>query len=139
MDKDIKVSQGDGSRQFVDIKSVKPINNIKVIRPQESEYTDSDDMSSISEESVPKKKTKKILRKKENHYPEPRNYGAFSNPKKVNYEQKKKYGISETGADNTNDAGWRNNALQRPQVVNTKGNHAALTESEAKDLTPQEN
>ena len=44
MDKDIKVSQGDGSRQFVDIKSVKPINNIKVIRPQESEYTDSDDM-----------------------------------------------------------------------------------------------
>ena len=32
---------------------------------------------------------------------------------KVNYEQKKKYGISETGADHTNDAGWRNNALQR--------------------------
>ena len=27
MDKDIKVSQGDGSRQFVDIKNIKPINN----------------------------------------------------------------------------------------------------------------
>ena len=36
------------------------------------------------------------------------------------YEPKKEYGISETGADNTNDAGWRNNALQRPQVINTK-------------------
>ena len=27
MDKDIKVSQGDGSRQFVDIKNIKPIND----------------------------------------------------------------------------------------------------------------
>ena len=113
MDKDIKVSQGDGSRQFVDIKSVKPINNIKVIRPQESEYTDSDDMSSVSEESVPKKKTKKILRKKENHYPEPRNYGAFSNPKKVNYEQndseseyssEESYASDESGKSNGKNA-----------------------------------
>jgi len=116
MDKDIKVSQGDGSRQFVDIKSVKPINNIKVIRPQESEYTDSDDMSSISEESAPKKKTKKILRKKENHYPEPRNYGAFSNPKKVSqreqndseseYSSEESYASDESGKNNeqnTND------------------------------------
>lgn len=55
----IKVIQNDGGRQFVDIKHVKPINNIKVIRPQESEYTDSDDMSSVSEESTPRKKTKK--------------------------------------------------------------------------------
>ncbi len=36
------------------------------------------------------------------------------------YEPKKEYGVSETGADNAHDAGWRNNALQRPQVVNAK-------------------
>ena len=90
MDKDIKVSQGDGSRQFVDIKSVKPINNIKVIRPQESEYTDSDDMSSISEESVPKKKTKKILRKKAFFYSQ--NFRSFLFNKKTRklWQQKKR-------------------------------------------------
>ena len=114
MDKDIKVSQGDGSRQFVDIKSVKPINNIKVIRPQESEYTDSDDMSSVSEESAPKKRTKKILRKKENRYPEPKNYGAFSNPKKVSqreqndseseYSSEESYASDESGKSNGQNA-----------------------------------
>jgi hypothetical protein len=83
----IRVIQNDGSKQFVDIKSVKPINNIKVIRPQESEYSDSETMSSVSEE--PRKKTKKVLRKKESsHFSrEPKNYGAFSNPKKISPNQ----------------------------------------------------
>ena len=85
----IKVIQNDGSKQFVDVRNVKPINNIKVIRPQESEYTDSDDMSSVSEESVPRKKTKKVIRKKETQRfsQEPKNYGAFSNPKKISPNQ----------------------------------------------------
>ena len=30
----IKVSQGDASRQTVDVRGVKPINNIKVIRQE---------------------------------------------------------------------------------------------------------
>jgi hypothetical protein len=102
----IKVIQNDGGRQFVDIKHVKPINNIKVIRPQESEYTDSDDMSSVSEESMPRKKTKKVLRKKENtHFSrEPKNYGAFSNPKKVSQNQQQNDSESEYSSEESYDS-----------------------------------
>ena len=93
----IKVDQGDSSKQFVDIKKIKPINNIKVIRPEESDYSElsSDDMSSVSVEPEPKiKKMKKVLRKKERSYEEPRNYSAFSNPKKVS-QREEEYSDSE--------------------------------------------
>jgi hypothetical protein len=87
MSDNIKVIQNDGSRQTVDIKKVKPIHNIKVIRPQEPEYSSSEDsMSSVSSEpesEIRPKKTKKILRRKESNYNESKNYSMFTNPKKM--------------------------------------------------------
>ena len=88
----IKVSQGDSSNQVVDVKGVKPINNIRVIREEESDISSSEISYSSSEESIPhKKKTKKVLRKKETLPPPQRNtnydYKMFSNPKKVSQQQ----------------------------------------------------
>jgi hypothetical protein len=92
----IKVSQGDSKNQTVDVKNIKPINNIKVIRPEESDYSSSESgssySSSSSEEAPRKKKTKKVLRKKEvlpqrnNH-----DFSMFSNPKKVSQQQNNDY------------------------------------------------
>jgi hypothetical protein len=86
----IKVSQGDSTNQVVDIKGVKGINNIKVVRPEESEYSSSESSysgSEVSEEPIRKKKTKKVLRKKESHRPINHDYSMFSNPKKVSQQQ----------------------------------------------------
>jgi hypothetical protein len=100
----IKVSQGDGRNQNIDVRGVKPINNIKVIRPDEeslsSEQSDSD-YSSISEDLPKKKRTKKVLRKKENyqqHAPKQQNFdfSAFSNPKKISQQQSREYQDTES-------------------------------------------
>ena len=92
MDNIIKVSQNDSKNQVVDIKNIKPINNIKVIRPEESEYSSSESSLSSESETPRKKKTKKILRKKESHQrqdPPQRNhdFSMFSNPKKISQQQ----------------------------------------------------
>jgi hypothetical protein len=95
----IKVSQGDSKNQTVDLKNIKPINNIKVIRQEESEYSSSEgsisSYSSSSEEAPRKKKTKKVLRKKETFVPPPRNthhdFSMFSNPKKISQQQNTNY------------------------------------------------
>ena len=86
----IKVSQGDARNQKVSTREIKPISNIKVVRDHESDVSSlSSYSSSGSDESQPrKKKTKKVLRKKEPHQPsfqqQPKyDYSAFSNPKKV--------------------------------------------------------
>ena len=60
----IKVSQGDSKNHLVDVKGLKSINNIKVIRPEESDYSSSESSYTSSEQSEerrpPKhKKTKK--------------------------------------------------------------------------------
>jgi hypothetical protein len=86
----IKVSQGDGAFQRVDVKQMKPVNNIKVVRDSES-FSDTSSLSSessgSSEEPVRSKKTKKVLRKKEPHRESQRetkhDYSMFSNPKKI--------------------------------------------------------
>ena len=98
----IKVSQNDGSKQSIDIRQVKPINNIKVIRPEESDYTSSEDMSSVSSEERPKK-TKKVFRKKMHQAENPKNYSAFSNPKKVSHREEE-YSDSEYSSESTNDS-----------------------------------
>jgi len=98
----IKVHRNDSRKKTVGVKNVEPISNIKIIRDEES-YSDtssSEDLSSVSDSSYsepsPKKKTKKVLRKKEKYYPEQQhNFSAFSNPKKVNYEQQMDDGNSE--------------------------------------------
>jgi hypothetical protein len=87
----VKVSQGDGRTQHINLRDVKPVSNIKVVRQTEESVSSdassvSDDYSDISSEPEIRKKTKKVLRKRE---PPPHqthrqhDFGAFSNPKKV--------------------------------------------------------
>ena len=90
----IKVSQNDSKNQVVDVKNIKSINNIKVIRPEESEYSSSESSLSLESEVPRKKKTKKVLRKKESYQqqrqdPPQRNhdFSMFSNPKKISQQQ----------------------------------------------------
>ena len=90
----IKVSQNDSKNQVVDVKNIKSINNIKVIRPEESEYSSSESSLSSESEVSRKKKTKKVLRKKESYQqqrqdPPQRNhdFSMFSNPKKISQQQ----------------------------------------------------
>jgi len=110
----IKVEVNDSRKKKVNINGIEPVNNIQVIR--ESEVSESDDsdissMTSYSSEPV-KKKTKKILRKKEkpqyNPQPERQNYSAFSNPKKI-VQRNEEYSESEysdvTESDNGDDYG----------------------------------
>ena len=100
----IKVSQGDGRKQNVDVRGVRPVNNIKVIRADEeslsSESSGGSGYSSISEEEPIKKRTKKVLRKKENYQKQPQkqnyDFSAFSNPKKVSQQQQREYGDTES-------------------------------------------
>uniref|UniRef100_A0A6C0B0Y6 Uncharacterized protein n=1 Tax=viral metagenome TaxID=1070528 RepID=A0A6C0B0Y6_9ZZZZ len=106
----IKVSQGDSTNQVVDVKSVKPINNIKVIRKEESDYTSSESSySSSSEESIPrKKKTKKVLRKKESisqRQPPRHDYSMFSNPKKISQQQNNDYDDESEYTEDSSEAG----------------------------------
>jgi len=78
----IKVEVNDSRNKKVNVKGIEPVNNIKIIRDHESDV--SDDLSSLSSEStIVKKKTKKVLRKKERFDENKRDYGAFSNPKKI--------------------------------------------------------
>jgi len=101
MTDNIKVVQGDSRNVGVDVRNIKPINNnsgkgngIKIIRPEESDYSSSAESYSSSEESIPvKKKTKKVLRKKERYIETKKDYSAFSNPKKTAYRK------SEPGDD----------------------------------------
>jgi hypothetical protein len=106
MSENIKVIQNDGSRQTVDIKKVKPISNIKIIRQEEPEYSSSEDsMSSVSSEpesEVRPKKTKKVLRRKESSHFAPKNYSMFSNPQKVsNAQSEDNYSESEYSSGNS--------------------------------------
>ena len=106
MSENIKVIQNDGSRQTVDIKKVKPISNIKIIRQEEPEYSSSEDsMSSVSSEpesEVRPKKTKKVLRRKESSKFAPKNYSMFSNPQKVsNARSEDNYSESEYSSGNS--------------------------------------
>ena len=96
----IKVSQGDGRNQRIDVRNVKPVNNIKIIRQDEeslsSESSGGSGYSSLSEEPI-KKRTKKVLRKKENYQQQPQkqkqnyDFSAFSNPKKVSQNKQRDY------------------------------------------------
>jgi len=89
----IKVTQGDASKQNIDIKGIKPINNIKIIRSEEE--SDSSYSSSESDFSDKvKKKVKTVLRKKEKIPEQPRSFNKpnhdfsmFSNPKKISHRQ----------------------------------------------------
>ncbi len=104
----IKVIQNDSTNQNVNLKNIKPINNIKVVRQKEESYTSSDESISSYASSEPVKKTKKILRKKEGHHQPPpqarhqpqrnHDFSAFSNPKKIStqvYESESEYTESE--------------------------------------------
>jgi len=89
----IKVELNDSRNKKVNVKGVEPVNNIQIIRDHESDVS-SDDLSSLSSEStVVKKKTKKVLRKKERFVD--RDYGAFSNPKKISERSEAGYSESE--------------------------------------------
>jgi hypothetical protein len=57
----IKVIQNDSTNQNVNLKNIKPINNIKVVRQKEESYESSDESISSYASSEPVKKTKKIL------------------------------------------------------------------------------
>jgi hypothetical protein len=100
----IKVSQSNPQNQVVDVKNIKPINRIKIVRPEEESYSSEESYSTVSDEEIPvKKKTKKIIRKKENHQPQPQqqrnryqDYSAFSNPKKVSQRANDHYDEEES-------------------------------------------
>lgn len=88
----IKVTHGDSQNQNVNLRGIKPVSNIKIIRAEEdSVSSDSETASDYSDVSeVPKKKKKTILRKKEKFVqqePKSYNFSAFSNPKKISKEQ----------------------------------------------------
>jgi hypothetical protein len=86
----VKVSQGDGRTQNINLRDIKPVSHIKVVRQTEESVSSdassvSDDYSDISSEPEIRKKTKKVLRKREQPQQTHRqhDFGAFSNPKKV--------------------------------------------------------
>jgi len=103
----IKVTQGDARNQNVNVKGIKPINNVKIIREdEESLSSEADSVSSYSDSEPRQKKTKKVLRKKESqpripHREQAYDFSAFSNPKKVSREpqnyQESEYTESESG------------------------------------------
>ena len=88
----IKVEKSESKKKTISLKNIEPVNGIKVIRDSSPDVSDSD--SSLSSISV--KKTKKVLRRKENsninsninpniyQKPQEYDYSSFSNPKKVN-------------------------------------------------------
>ena len=107
----VKVSQGDSRNQTVDVKGIKPISNIRVIREDE-ESLSSESLSSFSSESTVKKRTKKVLRKKEpppQFQPKrPYDFSAFSNPKKLspqseNQDSESEYTESEDYSDDASN------------------------------------
>jgi hypothetical protein len=88
----IKVSQGDARTQNVNVRDVKPVSRIKVVREDEESISSegSEDSSEYSDVSVEPsmKKTKKVLRKREpenpKFYPQRNHdFSAFSNPRKM--------------------------------------------------------
>lgn len=87
----VKVSQGDGRTQNINLRDIKPVSHIKVVRKTEESVSSdasslSDDYSDVSSEPEIRKKTKKVLRKREPPPPmhnRQHDFGAFSNPKKV--------------------------------------------------------
>lgn len=118
----IKVSQGDARNQKVGVREIKPINNIKVVRDHESDVSSISSYSSEgSEDSAPrKKKTKKVLRKKESvpqgDYQQKYDYSAFSNPKKISasrrepdseseYSDESSYASSEASGESDESGG----------------------------------
>jgi len=124
----IKVSQGDASRQTVDVRGVKPINNIKVIRQEESfssisSSSSGSESSESSEEEAPrKKKTKKVLRKKEPSRggPPPRHdFSMFSNPKKVSQQQNNDYDDESEYTEDSSEAGYSEQGSEDSEVQQT--------------------
>jgi hypothetical protein len=124
----IKVSQGDASKQTVDVRGVKPINNIKVIRQEESfssiSSSSGSETSESSEEAPRKKKTKKVLRKKEpppRGGPPPRHdFSMFSNPKKVSQQQNNDYDDDESEyTEDSSDAGYSEQGSEDSEVQQT--------------------
>jgi hypothetical protein len=97
MSEGIKVEVNDSQKKKVNLKGIERVNNIKVVRQKEpsisseSSYTDSsyseseDSMSIASSEPVKRKKKVKVLQKKQRpvYEPNPKDYNAFLNPKKV--------------------------------------------------------
>ena len=85
----IKVHLDDSRNKKVSLREVEPIgSNIKVVRQREQEVSSESSYSSSemsSEESFKVKKTKKILRKKQQqpNY----DFGSFSNPKKTRHDE----------------------------------------------------
>ena len=126
----IKVSQDDSTKHNVDLKNIKPISKIKVIRPEEPDYSSSESESGSSLSSEPstvyKKKTKKVLRKKEKSYQEPetrnKNYSAFSNPKKINQhdsdsDESSVYSSEESSTYNESEAGEETDIFEEKQKL----------------------
>jgi hypothetical protein len=87
----IKVSQGDARNQNVNVRDVKPVSRIKVVREdEESVSSEESDVSEYSDVSVEpsRKKTKKVLKKREPYHQQPpqrqnHDFSAFSNPRKM--------------------------------------------------------
>jgi len=106
----IKVSQGDSQNQVVDVRNVKPVSKIKIVREEESEYSSSESSYSASSEEAPPrrpKKTKKILRKKEPIQQRPVNhdFSMFSNPKKVSQQQNNDYDEESEYTEDSSEMG----------------------------------
>lgn len=106
----IKVSQGDSQNQVVDVRNVKPVSKIKVVRQEESEYSSSESSYSASSEEEPprrQKKTKKILRKKEQVQQRPVNhdFSMFSNPKKVSQQPNNDYDEESEYTEDSSEMG----------------------------------
>jgi hypothetical protein len=60
----VKVTQGDARNQSVNVKGIKPINNVKIIRAdEESLSSEADTVSSYSDSEPRQKKTKKVKHK----------------------------------------------------------------------------
>jgi len=101
MNDNVRVEVNNSKKKSVSLKNIEPVSNIKVVRSKSPSISDSEESldSSISDISsdlsvsdAPKRKTKKVLKQKhrfEDDYSgrgnsQPKDYGVFSNPKKMN-------------------------------------------------------
>ena len=65
-DEIVKVEKNDSKKKNISIKNIEPINGIQIIRDDSDSDSLSSDLSSMKDHHHRVKKTKKVLRRKEN-------------------------------------------------------------------------
>lgn len=139
-DNNIKVLTNDSRKKTVDIRNIEPISNIEIIREEEDSdsVSSQSELSDISEYTKKKKSSKKpSFQKSKPSFQKPqqsfqnnfRDYGAFSNPKKVSRRQEEvddsesEYSSiesSEMSDDDESDAGPEKEKVSFEEKQKTK-------------------